>query len=345
MIREALAFDDVLIQPAFSKILPGQVRISSILTNRIGLPTPIISAAMDTVTESGMVIAMSKMGGTGVIHKNMSVSEQASAVLKAKLEGAVVGAAVGTSDDTIDRASSLVTSGIDYLVIDTAHGHSQRVSDTIKSLRQAFGNNLDLIVGNVATADAARFLCELGVDAVKVGIGPGSICTTRIVAGVGVPQFTAIQDVSSVCDEFNIPVIADGGIRYSGDIVKALAAGASSVMLGSLLAGTDQSPGDIIVQDGYQYKEYRGMGSEKSMNLGSADRYGQSGQKKTAEGVVAKVKYKGSVTDIMEQLIGGIKSGMGYIGASNIAALQRKANFVRITNAGQIESRVHDVVY
>ena len=345
MIREALAFDDVLIQPAFSKILPNQVRISSILTNRLGLPTPIISAAMDTVTEVDMVVAMSKMGGTGVIHKNMSVADQSSMVYKAKSEGAVVGAAVGTSEDVIDRASSLVKHGVDFLVIDTAHGHSQRVGDTIKTLRSAFGNNIDLIVGNIATADAARYLCELGVDAVKVGIGPGSICTTRVVAGVGVPQFTAIQDVSSVCDEFNIPVIADGGIRYSGDIVKALAAGAASVMLGSLLAGTDQSPGEIITHEGQQYKEYRGMGSEKSMNLGSADRYGQSGTKKTAEGVVAKVKYKGSVVDIMEQLIGGLKSGMGYVGASNVSALQRKANFIRITNAGQIESRVHDVIY
>jgi len=341
-IRECLTFDDVLLEPRFSSVLPDQVITESNLTNRIKLSVPILSAAMDTVTESSMAVRMAERGGVGVIHKNMTPSEQATQVKMVKGRGHIVGAAVGTSPDTLERARGLVDSGVDFLCLDTAHGHSQRVADTFKLLRKELGESTDIIVGNAATAEGARFLCNLGVDAVKVGIGGGSICTTRIVSGVGVPQFTAICDVVEVCDEYDVPVIADGGIRTSGDIVKALAAGASSVMVGRLLAGTESAPGRTYEENGEYYKEYRGMGSKKAMIRGSADRYGQT-NKLTEEGVVSRIRQSGSVYEIVDQLVGGIKAGMGYLGAGDITSLQSRASFVRITNAGWRESNVHDV--
>ncbi len=467
--KEALTFNDVLLVPAKSDVLPKDVDLSVQLSEKVKLNIPIMSAAMDTVTEARLAIALAREGGLGIIHKNMSIEEQASevdrvkrsengvvkdpfslkpneqvykaeelmakyrisgvpivdehntligiitnrdlrfihdysvaidevmtkdnlitakegttlkeaeAILKKhkieklpivddefKLKGLItikdiekaieypntardehgrllVGAAVGVSKDTFDRAETLVKAGVDCLVVDTAHGHSKGVIDTVKELRKKYPE-LTLIAGNVATGAATRDLIEAGVSAVKVGIGPGSICTTRIVAGIGVPQITAVYDCATVARQYNIPIIADGGIQYSGDITKALGAGASCVMLGSLLAGTEESPGEYELYQGRRYKVYRGMGSIGAMEKGSKDRYFQENAKKLVpEGIEGRTPYKGPLADVIFQLVGGIRSGMGYCGAENIKALQENSQFVRITGAGLKESHAHDV--
>jgi IMP dehydrogenase len=479
-IATALTFDDVLLVPQHSTVLPTQVDVSTRLTRNIRLNVPLLSAAMDTVTESGLAIAMAQLGGLGVIHKNLMIHEQASEVDRVKRsesgmivnpitlspsnriyealdlmkkyrisgvpitedgskEGRLVGiltnrdlrfetnvhrpinevmtkdplftvpvgttldeardllhqhkvekllvvdkdfrlkglitvkdiqkgikypaackdalgrlrcgAAVGVSKDSIERAQALVAAGVDVLVVDTAHGHSQGVLDMVARVRREFPNT-ELIAGNVATAEATEALIGAGVDAVKVGIGAGSICTTRVVAGIGVPMISSIMECARAAEKRSVPVIADGGMRYSGDIVKALAVGASSVMLGNLFAGTDESPGELVLFQGRSYKEYRGMGSIGAMRRGSRDRYfqdefdlegGRAADKLVPEGIEGRVAHKGSAQAVIHQLMGGLRAGMGYCGADTIPDLQRKARLIRITAAGARESHVHDV--
>lgn len=467
--KEGLTFDDVLLIPQKSEILPRDVEVKSRITRKVRVNTPIISAGMDTVTEAKMAIAMAREGGLGVIHKNMSIKEQAEEVDKVKrsesgvitdpiyltaqdavydaealmakyrisgvpivdgnkrlvgiltnrdlrfeqnyqrrieevmtkenlvtapvgttLEQAkeilqqhkveklplvddnyilrglitikdiekakrypnaakddkgrlVCGAAVGVTRDTFERAEALIKAGVDLLVVDTAHGHSRGVLETVREMRSRFPD-VQIVAGNVATAEATRDLIEAGVDAVKVGIGPGSICTTRVVAGIGVPQITAVYDCASVAREYNVPIIADGGIKYSGDIVKALAAGADVVMVGSLLAGTEESPGETEIFQGRSFKVYRGMGSIGAMKEGSGDRYFQEGEKKLVpEGIEGRVPYRGSISEIIYQLLGGIRAGMGYCGVRTIEELKNNTRFIRITAAGLRESHPHDV--
>lgn len=472
LLKEGLTFDDVLLIPNYSEVLPHQTSLETKLTNKIQLNMPLISAGMDTVTEAEMAIAMARNGGIGVIHKNMSIQAQAEEVGKVKrsqnfviskpihlsadhyvyeaeelmakyrisgvpitdetgvlvgiltnrdlrfetnhnrkidevmtreglvtaavgttledskailqkhrieklplvdeqfklgglitikdIEKAVqypnaakddkgrllVAAAVGTSKDTDERIQALVQAGVDVLVIDTAHGHSQGVLDHLKKIKTTYPN-IQVIAGNVATAEATVALIEAGADAVKVGIGPGSICTTRVVAGVGVPQITAIADCAEAAAPYGIPVIADGGIKYSGDIIKALAAGASTCMMGSILAGCKESPGDMELYQGRKFKVYRGMGSIGAMEKGSKDRYFQEGtterKKLVPEGVEGRVAYKGEVADTLFQLIGGVQQGMGYCGAADLPTLHETARFIRITGAGLKESHPHDV--
>ena len=469
-VKEFLTFDDILLQPRKSSVLPNQVNIQTQLTKSITLNIPILSAAMDTVTESKMAIAMAQNGGLGVIHKNFDILTQASEVARVKrfeagivydpitmspentiedvfaimdekkisgfpvidktkkLLGIItnrdvrfvtnkksmvkdymtkkvitiqknqstnhakkllhenrieklvvvdnqkkciglitvkdiqrserypssvrdkngrllVGAAVGTKLNDLDRAIALDKSGVDVLFIDTAHGHSMSVIDAYKKIRK--NTHCPIVVGNIATPDAAKDLIKLGVDAIKVGIGPGSICTTRVVAGVGVPQFTAIQDISTVASKAKIPMISDGGIRFSGDIVKALAAGADCIMAGSLFAGTDESPGEVFLFQGRSYKSYRGMGSLGAMARGSADRYFQDeineSIKLVPEGIEGRIPYKGTVSNVLFQLTGGLKSGMGYTGSKDLSNLRKNAKFIRLTNSGINESHVHGV--
>ena len=361
--KKGLTFDDVLLIPAESHVLPNEVDLSTQLADNIKLNIPLISAGMDTVTEGAMAIAMALQGGLGVVHKNMSIQAQASEVANVKsvvvpsnaTKAAVddqnrllCAAAVGVTSDTFERAEALLEAGADAIVIDTAHGHSAGVLRKIKEFREHFPKQT-LIAGNVATGDATRALFDAGVDVVKVGIGPGSICTTRIVAGVGVPQITAIYDAASAAREYHKPIIADGGIKYSGDVVKALAAGGNAVMLGSMLSGTTEAPGDIFEDNGKKYKRYRGMGSVGAMAQahGSSDRYFQGGvneaNKLVPEGFEARVAYKGDVSDVVFQIDVGLRSGMGYCGAANISELIEKAQFVQITNAGLRESHPHDV--
>ena len=340
IMQEGITFDDVLLVPAYSEVLPREVSLKGRFSRNIGLESPFASAAMDTVTEARMAIAMARKGGIGVIHKNMTAERQADEVAKVKAEGLKVAAGVGITADVLDRVEKLAKAGVDAIVLDSAHGHSKGVLDALKAVKAAFPA-LDVVVGNIATAAAAKDLMAAGADGLKVGIGPGSICTTRIVAGVGMPQLTAIADVAEVAGD--VPVIADGGLRYSGDVVKALAAGASCVMCGSMFAGTDEAPGDIVEVDGVKMKGYRGMGSIDAMEAGSADRYFQKGAKKLVpEGVVARVPYKGSVEDVIFQLEGGLRSGMGYCGARDLEALH-KARFVKISPATVKENHPHDV--
>ncbi|QIH26743.1 IMP dehydrogenase [Lactobacillus iners] len=361
--KKGLTFDDVLLIPAESHVLPNEVDLSVKLADNIKLNLPFISAGMDTVTESSMAIAMALQGGMGVIHKNMSIVAQAGEVATVKgvmLSGnftraavdeenkLLVAAAVGVTSDTFQRAQALLEAGANAIVIDTAHGHSAGVLRKIKEIREHFPK-ATLIAGNVATAEGTKALFDSGVDIVKVGIGPGSICTTRIIAGVGVPQITAIYDAASVAREYGKTIIADGGIKYSGDIVKAIAAGGNAVMLGSMFAGTTETPGQIITDGDKKYKVYRGMGSIGAMaqSHGSSDRYFQGGvneaNKLVPEGIEARVEYKGDVSDTIFQLIGGLRSGMGYVGARNIDELINKAQFVQMTNSGLRESHPHDV--
>lgn len=338
---EGITFDDVLLVPSYSEVLPREVSLSGRFSRHISLRLPFVSAAMDTVTEAPMAIALAKAGGIGVIHKNMSAEAQAAQVALVKAEGLPVAAGVGITPDVLERVGALVQAGVDAVVLDSAHGHSRGVISALKDIKAAFPA-LDVVVGNIATAEAARDLIAAGADGLKVGIGPGSICTTRIVAGVGMPQLTAIAEVASVAGE-EVPVIADGGLRYSGDVVKALAAGGHCVMCGSLFAGTDEAPGEVFTLNGKQVKGYRGMGSIDAMQAGSADRYFQKGAKKLVpEGVVASVPYKGPVADVLYQLEGGLRSGMGYCGASTIEALHH-ARFVKISPATVQENHPHDV--
>ena len=468
VIKEGLAFDDVLLIPQASDVLPNDVDLSTTLCDGLKLNLPIISAAMDTVTESRLAIAMAREGGLGIIHKNMSIEEQAKEVDKVKrsehgvitdpfflepqnlvkdavalmeryrisgvpitrngklvgiltnrdlrfetnydqpienvmtkenlitapvgtsladaqkilgrhrieklpivdkdgyLKGLItikdieksiqypnsardkngrllVGAAVGTSANTMDRIAALVEKKVDVVAIDTAHGHSRGVIEKVAQIKRAFPN-VPIIAGNVATAAATEALIKAGADVVKVGIGPGSICTTRVVAGIGVPQLTAIMDCAEMADKLGKRIIADGGIKYSGDIVKALAAGGSAVMIGSMLAGTAESPGEIELYQGRSFKVYRGMGSLSAMAVGSKDRYFQENNKKfVPEGVEGRVPYRGTVSEIVYQMVGGIRSGMGYCGKANIEELRKNSEFIRITNAGLLESHPHDI--
>lgn len=468
-IKEGLTFDDVLLIPAESEVLPRDVDISTNLTRKIKLNIPLMSAGMDTVTESRMAIAMAREGGIGVIHKNMSIERQAMEVDRVKrsehgiivnpiylspdhkvkdalalmeryhisgvpitVEGKLVGiltnrdlrfegnperiisevmtkdnlvtapvgtsleeakeilqrhkieklpivdddynlkglitikdiekarqypnaakdshgrlrvaAAVGTGADTMERVEALVKAGVDAIVVDTAHGHSKGVLDTVRSIKGKYPD-VDLIAGNVATKEATKALIKAGADAIKVGIGPGSICTTRVIAGIGVPQITAVYDSATIARKYGVPIIADGGIKYSGDITKAIAAGADVVMIGSLLAGTEESPGEIEIYQGRSFKVYRGMGSLASMKQGSKDRYFQEDAKKLVpEGIEGRVPYKGSLAETVFQLVGGLRAGMGYCGTRTIKDLQENGRFIRITGAGLKESHPHDVI-
>ena len=465
---EALTYDDVLLVPAYSEIFPGDTNVSTLLTKNIKLNIPFVSASMDTVTEHKLAIAIALKGGIGIIHKNMTIRNQAEQIRqvkrsqsgmikdpitldsqatvgdaqmivkknkiggipiidasnnlmgivtnrdlrfqkdnsmklddimtkklitaklgislddaekilkkykieklpiveKGKLVGLItykdilknksmpdackdnlgrlrVGAAIGVTDDYKERLQRLIASSVDVIVIDTAHAHTKSVIDQVKEIKNFF--DIDLIVGNIATGDAAKALVKAGVDGIKVGVGPGSICTTRIIAGVGMPQLSAIYESTKAIKGSGIPVIADGGIRFSGDVVKGLAAGANSIMVGSLFAGTEEAPGDIILYEGRKYKAYRGMGSVEAMEAGTKDRYFQQNEnnpkKLVPEGIVGRVPYKGEVSEILYQLTGGLKAGMGYVGANNIATL-RKSKFVKITKAGSIEGHPHDV--
>ena len=361
--KKGLTFDDVLLIPAESHVLPNEVKLDTKLAPNLQLHIPLISAGMDTVTEGNMAIAMAENGGLGVIHKNLSIEAQVEEVKKAKGKTVdpnlphpavddqgrlLAAAAVGVTSDTFERAESLLEAGADAIVIDTAHGHSAGVLRKIKEIREHFPN-ATLIAGNVATGEGTAALFDAGVDVVKVGIGPGSICTTRIVAGVGVPQITAIYDAASVAQKYGKKIIADGGIKYSGDVVKALAAGGNAVMLGSMFSGTTEAPGAIFTNEGKQFKSYRGMGSVGAMSQqhGSSDRYFQGGvneaNKLVPEGVEALVPYKGDVSNIIYQIDGGLRAGMGYVGAGTIDELIENSQFVQITNAGLRESHPHDV--
>ncbi len=347
IIKEALTFDDVLLEPKYSNILPSDTNTNIKLSTNLKLKIPLLSSAMDTVTESKMAISIAKAGGIGVIHRNLSVDDQIKEVRKVKSKKLLVGAAIGASNTEFERAKKIIKQNIDLLVIDTAHGHSKKVEDIIKKIKKIKSNKTALCAGNIATFEAAKFLINLGVDILKVGIGPGSICTTRIVAGIGVPQITAILEAKKARKDKKISIIADGGIKFSGDIVKALVAGADAVMIGSLFAGSKETPGKILKFKGKQYKGFRGMGSIGAMNKGSADRYFQKKQsdnsKYVPEGVEGLVKYKGPVDKIIFQLMGGLKSSMGYLGSKDIITLKKNNKFVKITKAGFYESMVHNV--
>ena len=345
-IKEALTFDDVTLAPQYSKVLPSDVSTVTVLSNQLKLDIPILSSAMDTVTESKMAIALAKQGGIGVIHRNLTISQQINEIKKVKSKSFKVGAAVGTNESELNRINNILKLNIDLIVVDTAHGHSQKVADTILKIKKIKPKKTTLCAGNIATAEAARFLSKLGVDVIKVGIGPGSICTTRLVAGIGVPQLSALLDVKKGLNK-KVKMISDGGIKFSGDIAKALAAGADAVMVGSLLAGTSEAPGKIIKKKGKLFKVFRGMGSVGAMNKGSADRYFQKKQKDKSkyvpEGVEGLIKYKGDVSITVNKLVGGLRSSMGYLGAEQIKYLNKKAKFVKITKAGFYESMVHSI--
>ena len=346
-IKEALTFDDVTLAPKYSEILPSEVITSVKLTKNLKLEIPLLSSAMDTVTESKMAIAIGKAGGIGVIHRNLDIKKQIIEIKKVKKQKLLVGAAVGAGPNELDRAKAIIKEGVDLIVVDTAHGHTKKVGEIIKFIKKIKNEKIALCAGNIATPEAAKYLIKLGVDIIKVGIGPGSICTTRLVAGIGVPQLSAILSVRNGLKKRNVKIISDGGIKYSGDLAKAFAAGADAVMIGSLFAGTDEAPGKLIKKNGGLYKSFRGMGSVGAMNKGSADRYFQSKQKDIAkyvpEGVEGFAKYKGKVGSIVYKLIGGLRSSMGYLGSSQIKYLRDKPQFVKITKAGFYESMVHNV--
>ena len=346
-IKEALTFDDVTLVPKYSEILPSDVDTSIKLTQSLKLKIPLLSSAMDTVTESKMAIAMAKAGGLGVIHRNLDIKKQVLEIKKVKKQKLRVGAAVGAGNNEFKRAEAIIKENVEMIVVDTAHGHTKKVSEMIKFIKKKKGKRTTLCAGNIATAEAAKFLINLGVDIIKVGIGPGSICTTRLVAGIGVPQLSAILNVRNGIKNKNVKIISDGGVKYSGDLAKAFAAGADAVMIGSLFAGTDETPGKLIKRNGKLFKSFRGMGSVGAMNKGSADRYFQTKQKDTSkyvpEGVEGFAKYKGKVGNIIFKLIGGLRSSMGYLGAKQIKYLRDKPKFIKITKAGFYESMVHNV--
>ena len=345
-IKEALTFDDVLLLPKYSEVLPSKTNIILQLTKKISLKVPFLTSAMDTVTESKMAMAIAKEGGLGIIHRNLDIKNQSIEVKKVKNKKLNVGAAIGTNQEDLDRAKTLISNGVDLIVIDTAHGHSKKVIQTLLKIKK-ITKNIPICVGNIATGEAAKRLYNSGADIIKVGIGPGSICTTRMVAGIGVPQISAIMEVKKALYKKNIKIISDGGIKFSGDIAKALAAGADAIMMGSIFAGTDESPGKKFKFNGRLYKQYRGMGSIGAMSAGSANRYFQKNYKDKSkfvpEGVEGRVEYKGKVSKIIYQLQGGLRSSMGYIGAKNLKEINKKAKFVKITKAGFYESMVHSV--
>lgn len=357
--KDALTFDDVLLVPQYSEITPDMADVSTKLTNTFKMNVPFLSAAMDTVSEHKLVTALALAGGLGVIHKNMSIADQAKEVemvknyefdneknkrvLIDKKGKLCVGAAIGVTADMMDRVHALMDAGVDVFVLDSAHGDSKNIINAIKNLRLEYPS-MELIAGNVATYEGALDLMKAGASAVKVGMGPGSICTTRIIAGIGVPQLQAVMDCARASKEMNVPIIADGGIKYSGDVVKALAAGANTVMLGGLFATCEEAPGDIYESNGKKYRTYRGMGSIEAMAKGSTDRYFQTGHKKfVAEGVQGIVEVKTTVEELVFQLIGGLKAGMGYCGSKDIPTLQEKGTFIKITNNALLESHPHDI--
>jgi IMP dehydrogenase len=344
--KEGLTFDDVLLIPARSDILPTGVSTETRLTNEIRLDIPILSAAMDTVTDARLAIALGRLGGLGVIHRNFTVAEQAEEVRRAKDADVLVGAAVGVAGDADERAAALVGAGADVIVVDTAHGHSAAVVRMVEKVKAR--HRVEVIAGNVATAEGTEELIAAGADCIKVGMGPGAICTTRIVAGAGMPQITAIFDCAEAADRQGIPICADGGIQHSGDIAKAIGAGAWTVMLGGLLAGVDEAPGDVVDTAEGRFKSYRGMGSLGAMEARrSRDRYGQADvgefSKLVPEGVEGHVRALGPLAAVVHQLVGGLRAGMGYAGAATIDDLRVKARFVRISGAGLRESHPHDI--
>jgi IMP dehydrogenase len=345
-IKEALTFDDVLLVPRYSSVLPSETSLKINLGQNLELKVPFLSSAMDTVTESNMAIAISQKGGLGIIHRNLSISEQLKEVKKVKSKKLIVGAAVGTSNEDLIRAKSLLDVGVDLIVVDTAHGHSEKVINILSKIKKIV-SKVPICVGNIATGEAAHKLYNEGADILKVGLGPGSICTTRIIAGIGVPQITAVMEVKKRMKNKKIKIISDGGIKFSGDIVKGLAAGADAIMMGSIFAGTNESPGKKFRYKNKFYKTYRGMGSIGAMSAGSSNRYFQKNYKDKSkfvpEGVEARVPFKGSVEEILYQLQGGLRSSMGYIGAKMIKEIQKKARFIKITKAGFYESMVHSV--
>lgn len=339
IVSESFTFDDVLIRPAASAMEPSEASLKTVIAG-IELSVPFLSAAMDRVTDANMAIALSKLGCLGVLHRNCSVEEQVNMVKKVKASGGRVAAACGPFH--AERAKALDEAGCDIIVIDCAHGHNLNVLVSAKKIKKSL-KRAKMIFGNIATGEAAKMACEFA-DAVKVGVGPGSICTTRLISGVGVPQLSAILDVASVAAKKKIPVIADGGIRTSGDIAKALAAGASAVMLGNLFAGTDEAPGKVVTKNGMKFKEYRGMGSKSVIETASGkERYFTHGRKAVPEGVEALVPYKGPVADIVATLSSGLQVGMGYVGAKNITEFQKKAKFIRITHASIAEGKPHSL--
>ena len=362
LIKEAYTFDDVLLVPDYSEVTPNEVSVKTKLTRNINLNIPVISAAMDTVTKSNMSIALALEGGIGIIHKNLSIEQQANEVRKVKDycvdkndfpnanlnkdSKLIVGAAIGVSADLQERSQALSEAGVDVFVLDSAHGHSKGIIDAVKFVKEKHPD-IDIIVGNVVTAEGAQALVDVGADAIKIGVGPGAICTTRVVAGVGVPQLTAVNDVYEQLKNTDVGIIADGGIKFSGDIAKAIAVGAHSVMLGRMLAGTDEAPGEIIEKNGKKFKSYVGMGSMVAMQRGSKDRYFQQNKSKNKlvpEGIEAIVDYKGPVARIIFQLIGGLRSGMGYCGAKDTETMRHNARLVKISSAGLTESHPHDVM-
>ena len=346
-----LTYDDVLLLPGPSEVVPSEVETGTWLPRKIKLQIPLVSSAMDTVTESQMAIALSKAGGIGIIHRNLSIDDQVTHVKLAKNVG-LVGAAVGVGEDGFKRAQAIIDAGVDVVVVDTAHGHHRAVLEAIERVKK-FAPDTQVIGGNIATRSGAQALINAGADGVKVGVGPGSICTTRVVAGVGVPQITAIMEANKACSKAGVPLIADGGLQYSGDIVKAIVAGANTVMLGSLFAGCDESPSELVEIDGVKFKVYRGMGSLGAMQSRgeqksySKDRYMQddvlSEDKLVPEGIEGKIKYRGPVSSVIHQLVGGLRSGMGYAGAPDIENLRREGQLIQITAAGLKESHPHDV--
>ena len=346
VIKDSFTFDDVTLVPQYSSVLPSETITITKLSNNLKLQIPLMSSAMDTITESKMAIAISKSGGIGVIHRNLSIEKQVIEVQKVKKSNCLVGAAIGVNPKDLERAEELSRVKTDLIVIDTAHGHTQKVLNMISRIKKKL-ENCTLCAGNIATGKAAKFLADSGVDVVKVGIGPGSICTTRLVAGIGVPQLSAVLEVKKALKNYKTKIISDGGIKFSGDLAKAIAAGADVVMIGSLFSGTIESPGKIIKHKGKLYKNFRGMGSVGAMSVGSADRYYQKKfkdiSKYVPEGVEGMVKFKGTVKKIIYNLIGGLKSSMGYLGAKTIKDLQKKGEFVKITKAGFYESMVHNV--
>ena len=346
-IKEALTFDDVTLAPKYSEVLPSEVNTAIELSKNLFLKIPLLSSAMDTVTESKMAIAIAKAGGIGIIHRNLDIKKQIDEIKKVKAKKLLIGAAVGAGPQELKRAEAILKEKVDLIVVDTAHGHSKKVAEIIKKIKRKKTNKTSLCAGNIATSEAAKFLIKLGVDIIKVGIGPGSICTTRLIAGIGVPQLSAILEVKKGVKSKKVKIISDGGIKFSGDIAKALAAGADAVMIGSLFAGTAETPGKLIKKNGKLYKNFRGMGSVGAMNKGSADRYFQKKQKNISkyvpEGVEGLVKFKGTVDKIIYKLIGGLKSSMGYLGSKKVINLRNKPKFVKITKAGFYESMVHNI--
>jgi len=345
-IKEALTFDDILLVPKYSSVLPSETNLNINLGNNLNLKIPFLSSAMDTVTESRMATAIAQMGGLGIIHRNLSIAKQFKEIKKVKSKNLITGAAVGTANEDLLRTKSILDAGVDLIVIDTAHGHSEKVIKILSKIKK-ISSKTPVCVGNIATGEAALKLYNEGADILKVGIGPGSICTTRMIAGIGVPQITAIMDVKKSMKNKKIKIISDGGIKFSGDIVKGLAAGADAIMMGSVFAGTKESPGKKFKYKNKFYKAYRGMGSIGAMSAGSSNRYFQKNYKDKSkfvpEGVEARVSYKGLVGEILYQLQGGLRSSMGYIGAKMIKEIQKKARFVKITKAGFYESMVHSV--